>query len=428
MEYCLPNSETLAFIREHRSEDVRTLALKYAKADGVDLRMALMQIDGWQRARHKLPSWAEKEDVVYPPHLSMEQCSGEVTALYKQNLCSGEAMADLTGGFGVDFSFLSRRFKRAVYVERQENLCEIARHNFSAMGYDNVSVWCGEAEQFLDEIAKNGTLQPLDLIYIDPARRDDNGHKTYAISDCTPDVTVLLPQLLSLARRIVIKLSPMLDHNAAARALSHVTEIHILSAKNECKETLLVIDSDAESAPEEVRLMCVNDENVFQTVAFAGTPVPVIDDADLSVLLSAITSGVDIKLFVPNASVMKAGCFGALCQAYGLVALDVNTHLFVRKNAGLIAENAGSPDNICLSDFPGRQYSIRAVSTFNKKELRTALSGIDRACIATRNFPMQPEELRRKLRSTVSLKDGGDTYIIGTTILGKKTIVVTTQC
>ncbi len=403
---------TRHFIRLHRTVDVSSLALRRQGTEGVDMAVALTQIDGWQRARTKLPRLAALDDIIYPPHLSLEQCSGEAAAQYKQRFVApGSRMADLTGGFGIDFSFMAQGARQAVYVERQQLLCDIARHNLPLLGLPDAAVVCSEAEDFIAKTEASGTA--FDLIYIDPARRDTHGRKTYAIEDCTPDVARLMPRLLSIAPRVVVKLSPMLDHTAAMRSLRSVSEVHILSVKNECKETLLVVERQC-SMP---RLFCVNDENVFVTDAVPATAPPVADAALVSRLMHCREGEGSARLFVPNASVMKAGCFDALCRRYDIVALDRNTNL-------MTARPGDGRGTEAFASFPGRVYDIRCISTFNKRELKTALSGIERANISARNFPLSPDEVRKKLRSAVPLRDGGTTHIFATTILGKKLLIV----
>ena len=208
------SDKTEKFILEHRNDDVRQLALRRQNTEGVDMAYALQQIDGWQRAKTKLPTWAATSGIVFPPHISMEQCSSEATATYKQKLAKGAKMADLTGGFGVDFSYMSRNFSHATYVEQQEHLCQTAQHNFKVLGLNNTSVVCTDAETFLHSLNEK-----LDLIYLDPARRDSNGKKTYAITDCTPDVVRLMPTLLSKAKKIIIRMYDSYSFSANLSAI-----------------------------------------------------------------------------------------------------------------------------------------------------------------------------------------------------------------
>ncbi len=380
------------FIQAHANDDVRQLALKAHGIEGIDLPFVLDQIAGRQTAKRKLPSWAAVSGVIYPPHLSMEQCSSERTAQYKAEIISLltphsslHTLTDLTGGFGVDFSFMSRSFKHAVYVERQEKLCDIAKENFRLLGLDNAEVVCGDGEEYLRQMDK------ADVIYLDPARRDSNGAKTFAISDCTPDVVTLLPLLLQKATVVIVKLSPMLDWRKAIADIGeeYVREVHIVSVDNECKELLLLITSQQTAAPE---LFCVN----FTGDKMSTLKCPLTPSAPRVANVSLSSS--PLYLYEPNASIMKAGCFDVLLDKYeGVVKIAQNSHLFISE--------------ALVEDFPGRTFSIKATTSLNKKELRRALSGITSANITTRNFPLPVSDLRKRLK----LKDGGDTYIFATT-------------
>ena len=383
------NDATAEFIRAHADDDIRQLALKGTKNPDIDLPFALDQIAGRQTARRKLPSWAATDGIIYPPHLSMEQCSSEQTANYKAQLAgSGHRMADLTGGFGVDFSFMAQGFQEAVYVERQEHLCDIARHNFDILEL-KAEVVCCDSVEYLRQ------MPHVDLIYIDPARRDDHGQRTYGISDCTPDVVALRDLLLEKADRVIIKLSPMLDWRKAVQDLgeSYVHEVHIVSVQNECKELLLVLEEREER---EFSVHCVNDDSVF--IAH-----PLCPQTTLSPLTTSLSSQ---HLYEPNASIMKAGCFNDVANAFGVSALAPNSHLFVSDS--LVVE------------FPGRAFHIDAITTLNKRELRTTLAGVTQANITVRNFPLTVAQLRSRLK----LNEGGSTYIFATTLADKSHVLL----
>ena len=436
------NQATQDFIRQYQDDDVRQLAFLGSKYPEVNMPFALDQIRGRKMARVKLPRWASIDGIIYPPHISMEQCSSEATALYKAELaerllnqqkikicefttkdtvapkfaknegtCENQGkigFADLTGGFGVDFSYIAERLGvRAMYVERQEHLCEKAKENFLRLGLANAEVKNGDGIEVLH------TLEHLSLIFIDPARRDDAGNKVVSLKDCTPDVTILQEEMLSKADYVVIKLSPMLDWHRAISELSHVREVHIISVNNECKELLLVLsarnmgDMEASSADGEVkrtvnlRIYCINDAQSF-----------VCDESDMeasSVKIAPSTLEEMQYLYEPNASLMKAGCFGVLSGRYDARMLSKNSHLFVSREP--------------IAAFPGRSFRIIAVSSFNKKELKRHLSGITKANIATRNFPLSVAELRKRLK----LKDGGETYIFATTLSDESHVLVITN-
>lgn len=506
------NQATLDFIRQHQDDDVRQLAFLGSKYPEVDMPFALDQIRGRKMARVKLPRWASIDGIIYPPHISMEQCSSEQTALYKAELAArllslspsssenGEekekesenasnlhlsencefagkgavdsefakneatckkqqilteleenvneikeephegdfseetGFVDLTGGFGVDFSYIASRLGvKSMYVERQAHLCEVAKENFGRLGLKNAIVKNGDGIEVLHSFASKKeaaasdslgitedqsqsllkTNLGLKLIFIDPARRDDAGNKVVSLKDCTPDVTVLQEEMLSKADYVIIKLSPMLDWHRAVSELNCVQEVHIISVNNECKELLLVLSArnmdemEASSADREVkhagslRIYCVNDAQSF-----------VCDELDMeasSVKIAPSTLEEMQYLYEPNASLMKAGCFGVLSGRYDARMLSKNSHLFVSREP--------------IAVFPGRSFRIIAVSSFNKKELKRHLSGITKANIATRNFPLSVAELRKRLK----LKDGGETYIFATTLSDESHVLVITE-
>ena len=434
------NQATQDFICQHQDDDVRQLAFLGSKYPEVDMPFALDQIRGRKMARVKLPRWASLEGIIYPPHISMEQCSSESTALYKAELAArllglpassfGIEMkaeneiefVDLTGGFGVDFSYIAARLGvKSMYVERQAHLCEAAKENFERLGLKNAIVKNGDGIEVLhsflpkkdDAASTDDSLgitydQPLSLlktnlglkiIFIDPARRDDAGNKVVSLKDCTPDVTVLQEEMLSKADYVIIKLSPMLDWHRAISELSHVREVHIISVNNECKELLLVLS--VRNMGENLRIYCINDAQSF-----------VCEELDMEasqVKIAPSTLEGMLYLYEPNASLMKAGCFGVLSGRYDARMLSKNSHLFVSQ----------AP----IEAFPGRSFRIIAVSSFNKKELKRHLSGITKANIATRNFPLSVAELRKRLK----LKDGGETYIFATTLSDESHVLVITE-
>lgn len=491
------NQATLDFIRQHQDDDVRQLAFLGSKYPEVDMPFALDQIRGRKMARVKLPRWASIDGIIYPPHISMEQCSSEQTALYKAELAArmlglspsssengeekekesenasnlllseicefagkgtvdsefakneatckkqqilteseenvneikGEThggdfseetgFVDLTGGFGVDFSYIASRLGvKSMYVERQAHLCEAAKENFGRLGLKNAIVKNGDGIEVLHSFASKKeaaasdslgitedqsqsllkTNLGLKLIFIDPARRDDAGNKVVSLKDCTPDVTLLQEEMLLKADYVIIKLSPMLDWHRAVSELNCVQEVHIISVNNECKELLLVLSARNMG---NLRIYCVNDAQSF-----------VCDESDMetsSVKIAPSTLEEMQYLYEPNASLMKAGCFGVLSGRYDARMLSKNSHLFVSM----------AP----IEAFPGRSFRIIAISSFNKKELKRHLSGITKANIATRNFPLSVAELRKRLK----LKDGGETYIFATTLSDESHVLMITE-
>lgn len=426
---------TAEFIVAHRTDDPRQLALQASRFPDVDMPYALSQIQGWQAARRKLPSFAANQDIVYPPHLSMEQCSSEATALYKAEAVrrlldsfkgeedasdkGGEvSMTDLTGGFGVDFYFVSRHFSRAQYTERNAELCQVVEHNLKVLGADNASVVCGDAVEQLQ------TIDPQTLIFIDPARRDAHGARTFAISDCTPDVMELLPSLRRKARYVMIKLSPMLDwHKAVSDLHPLVTDVDIVAVDGECKELLLTLDMKRGDAHKDDNKQVASHDYVsvrcadLPSSSFAfrytsdgnyaiDTSQPT-DVASMSPLLSA--DHTPSYLYEPNASVMKAGCFRELELTFGARQISDNSHLFTSERL--------------IQGFPGRRFAVDTVTSFNKRQLKEALRNVTSANITVRNFPMTVAILRKKLK----LKDGGNTYIFATTTDGGEHVLLITH-
>lgn len=433
---------TAEFIVAHRTDDPRQLALQASRFPDVDMPYALSQIQGWQAARRKLPSFAANQDIVYPPHLSMEQCSSEATALYKAEAVRrlldsfkseedasgkgcGTSMTDLTGGFGVDFYFVSRHFSRAQYTERNAELCQVVEHNLKVLGADNATVVCGDAMEQLQ------TIDPQTLIFIDPARRDAHGARTFAISDCTPDVMELLPALRRKARYVMIKLSPMLDwHKAVSDLHPLVTDVDIVAVDGECKELLLTLDMKRGGAHKDdntqayghdyVSVRCADLPSSSFAFRYTSDGSYAIDvqhasqqdditpqSATQSSLLSA--DHTPSYLYEPNSSVMKAGCFRELELTFGARQISDNSHLFTSERL--------------ISGFPGRRFAVDAVTSFNKRQLKEALRDITNANITVRNFPMTVAILRKKLK----LKDGGDTYIFATTTAGGEHVLVITH-
>ena len=464
------NEATAAFIRMHRDDDVHQLALSGASFPAsssgsggeVDKAMALQQIAGWHAAHKKLPTWAATEGIVYPPHLNMEQCSSELTAKYKAQmgkpslnppkggLLDGEfadgewRLVDLTGGFGVDFYFMAQallspqrkvpqspsvsppsegfcRGGGALYVEQNPELCTIAEHNFRVLGLE-CSVVCGSAADVLHRISH------AVCIYLDPARRDQYGARTYSIEDCTPNVIELLPLLREKTDRIVLKLSPMLDWHKAVSDLGCVSEVHIVSVANECKELIIemrggyfeerVVRCEVRGTrcevrdynEDDIRLHCVNilPEGVTQHFSYLAPRTSHLDKEQKATPLRGRLEGTSFSLerlkgeptFLcePNSSIMKAGCFGEVAARYHVQMLAANSHLFVSAKD--------------IPDFPGRRFHIDRVSSLNKRELKENLAGVSHANIAVRNFPMGAADLRKRLR----LGDGGETYIFATTL------------
>ena len=387
------SSETQQFIREHQSDNVHTLALQAPKYPNIDMPTAITQIAGRQIAAEKIPSWKELESIWYPKHLSLEQCSSETTARYKANLLQGESLTDLTGGFGIDCSFIASGFQSVTYVERQEELCEIAAHNFPILNLNHITVRNEDGVTYLK------AMSPVDYIFLDPARRNEHGGKTVAISDCEPDVAELEELLLSKANRIMVKLSPMLDLSLALKDLRHTQEAHILSVNNECKELLLLLGQEV---PTEVPIHCVNiatkGERKEQHFVFTR-------EQELR-SECAYTDTLKNYLYEPNLSLLKAGAFRCIATAYPVEKLHPNSHLYT--------------SDILIADFPGRAFRIINQCSFNKKEIKSSLSDLKKANLTVRNFPATVAELRKR----INLPEGGDTYLFASTLNNGQKILI----
>lgn len=374
---------------------VHELALqrnKYKHLSDEEWRWFLQQVEGRERTADKLPSFAAIDDWWYPIRLSCEQCSSELTARYKASLVNGEKMVDLTAGYGVDTFFLSEAFEHADYVEQNEELCRIAEHNKGewrkAKGECVISVHNSTAEEFLASAGQ------YDLIYLDPARRDSHGGKVFRLEDCTPNVVKLLPTLLSQLTpegHLMFKLSPMLDVTQAVKELSAVSiqwSVYVVAVKNEVKEVLLIGDRRKDKRANVITAIDLSEPE--QTFVFTHEEER---EASLNAQLSTLN-----YIYEPNAAILKAGAYKLIAQRFGLHKLDVNTHLY-------------TSDHL-VPDFPGRIWQISDERTKGQK------GECWQANVLTRNYPLTPEQLKKKMR----LRDGGEDYLIGARVNGKPSL------
>lgn len=383
------------FIKQHRNENPLSLALKKTP-DGVDLQWCLRQIEGYNIAKKKLPEWAEKNNIWYPPKLSMEQCSSEATAKYKQAIAErlgNKALIDLTGGFGIDFSYMAKNMEAACYVEQQEVLCNIANHNFPIMGLQNTKISNTTCEEFWKQYIADATTAKTNrekcLIYLDPARRNDRGEKVFSISDCTPDVTLLQDSLLEHSAHIMLKLSPMLDIVQARRMLKDIAEIHVVSVKGECKELVFVMSKETDKQ----QYYCVNLDTNEET--FTSSLSATMELADIA-SPAEIAEGAII--FEPNASIMKAGVQNAFAKWYNLKKLHPMSNLFL--------------GNEPIENIPARQFIVERTSDFQKANRKSFMQDIRQANLTIRNFPSTVDDLKKRLK----IKDGGNIYLFATTL------------
>ena len=380
---------TRQFIEEHLHDDVRELALKYRNAE-VNMALALRQIEARQLLRKKVPSWSDNPDLLFPAHLSVEQCSSEATAQYKASLLHGDSFADLTGGLGVDCHFISQHFKTTDYVELNPDLCALAKNNFNVLGSKN-NVEDISAETYLNN------CKPVDCVFIDPARRDHYGRKTVSIADCTPNVIELQDLMLQKTKKVMVKLSPMLDISKALEELRHVSEVHVVAVANECKELLFILEQGFEESPV---FTCVNLQSEQPKVQFT-------QDEERNAAV-AFAKEVSQYLYEPNAAVMKGGCYKLLTQRFGIQKLHRNSHLY-------------TSDQL-VANFPGRIFTVDGWAPFNKKIKQTLLADVGKASIATRNFPLSVAELRKSLKIT----DGDKVFLFATTLSDGRFILLKT--
>lgn len=381
--------DTRQFIEEHLNDDVHELALKHSNAK-VDMALALRQIEARQLLRKKVPSWSANPELLFPSHLSIEQCSSEASANYKASLMKGESFADLTGGLGIDCYYISQNFQHSDYVEHNPELCALARHNYEVLGAKTMVVHNDSAEVFLNQ------CESLDCLFIDPARRDVHGRKVVSVSDCTPNVVDLQDLMLRKAKRVMVKLSPMLDISQALKELHYVKEIHIVAVENECKELLFILEPEFDGEPV---FTCVNLQTNQSSVQFTQEEEKV---ATLQLAKEPIR-----YLYEPNAALMKGGCFKLLSQRFDVQKLHRNSHLYTSEKL--------------IENFPGRIFEINDWAIYGKKA-KALLDGIDKASIAVRNFPMTVAELRKKLK----IGDGDKVFLFATTMSNERFIILKT--
>lgn len=398
------NEATQQFIRLHARDDVRALALHARPAPGVDLPAAIAQIAGRQTLSAKVPSWAATDGILCPPRLSLEQCSSEATARYKAAVVRNHPtprhhLADLTGGLGIDCSFLAPLFGHTDYVERQAGLCSLARHNFPRLGLTQIEVHEADASTYLAQ------MPPVDWIFLDPARRDGQGGKTVAIADCEPDAARLEPLLLEKAPYVLLKLSPMLDLTQALQELKQVREAHVVAVGNECKELLLVLERNARTDADTLPVTCVN---LSPKADAPAPPAFTFTRGEEKTSPCPLADVPRTYLYEPHAALLKGGAFRLLARRYAVLKLHPHSHLY-------------TSDEL-VANFPGRIFRIEDWCGFGKKELKALLGTEKRANLSVRNFPATVAELRKRLR----LAEGGNTYLFATTLSTSEKVLIRT--
>ncbi|AQG79066.1 THUMP-like domain-containing protein [Spirosoma montaniterrae] len=374
------------FIQQHLTDDVATLVLRGEAIPNIDLRRVAEQITARQKARGKLPAWYAQHDLIFPPALSVEQASSELTAHYKASLVSGELLVDLTGGMGVDAWAFAQRMGRVSYIEHRPDLADLAAYNLPRLGATNVDVHTGDGLTYVDGL----TGAAADWLYLDPHRRSEQGGRVVQLADCEPDVSRpgVLANLLAKANQLLLKTSPMIDIGATIGQLPGVEAVHVVAAAGEVKEIVFVVGKQSVSL-ETIQVNAVNlSENQTDTFSYNRG-----EEWQAEIILSDPQT----YLYEPNAAILKAGAFRLAGVRFGLQKLAPNSHLYT--SAELI------------SGFPGRVFQIEHVLKVDKKGLQYVLPTL-KANLTVRNFPQSVADLRRKL----NLREGGDVYIFATTL------------
>lgn len=374
----LSQPQVQQFIIDNEQSDVQKLVLRQNEILGVPSSWVAQQIQGRRKAKQKLPQWYNTPGILYPPSVNMEQCSSEVTAKYKQSLVGGHHAADLTGGFGVDAFFISKKFHLIEYVEPDESLLPLVRHNLSLLGAQNVSFHPQPAENFL---ANHSAI--YDLIYLDPSRRQSS-RKVFRFADCTPDLTKLKPKLLKRSSHLLIKASPLLDLKQSSRELGAIDQFIVLAAEGECKELLISLRRETGGEPT-IHAVDLDRE---------GEPTPFAFTWSQEKKASVDFSSPRAYLYEANPAIMKAGAFKLVGQRFGLSKLGPDTHLYTSGEK--------------ISSFPGRVFKVVEEVGLDRKLIERFAGGF--ANILTRNYPLSVEEIKKKS----GLAEGGTRYLIAT--------------
>lgn len=369
------DSEVQTYISNNLQADVSKIALLKSPFGEISSAELAGQIAAKKKSAHKLPSWFAREGIYYPPLLSIEQCSSEITAQYKAQLAKGSSLLDLTAGFGVDSLFFAKKMAQVYSCEINPELSAISAHNANVLGANNIEFLAIDGIDFL-----KSTTHQFDTIYLDPARRSQS-NKVFKLKDCTPDVTEHLEWLLTKAKRIVIKTAPLLDISAGLSELKNVSEIHIVSVRNECKELLWVIDQNFESEPQVICATLNDEQKIF---AF---PL-----SELSKPLAITNHRPSVYLYEPDVALLKSGAFGLIGERFGLQKLHQHSQLY--------------QSDQYLPEFPGRIFQIEAWLTLNELKKEKNLSGN----VVVRNFPEKPENLVKKYK----IRSSHDHFILFT--------------
>lgn len=371
------NPEIQKFIIENTGLDTSKLALKRNPFSQIDFKFLLNQIESRTKSRDKLPTWFNRENIIYPSKISIEQTSSEATAKYKSEIVSGKSLIDLTGGFGIDDYYFSKKIDTIVHCEINPELSEIVSNNFKQLNALNINCIEGDSLKTLEQLN-----QKFSWIYIDPSRRNDAKGKVFMLKDCLPNVPDLLEKYFVYSNNILIKTAPILDISAGLQELKNVKQIHIVAVNNEVKELLWVIEKEFIN---EIEIITINitkqNKKVFNFNMNSE---------------SEVNYGFPKKyLYEPNSAVMKSGGFNQVSVSFSLDKLNKNSHLYTSDN---------------LIDFPGRTFQIEKILSYSKKDMLENFTN-QKINITTRNFPDTVENIRKKWK----IKDGGNQYCFFTT-------------
>ncbi len=391
----LLSPEVQKYIKDHQHDDPFLLSLQGNRKVDFLWKEAIEQIHSLQKAKTKLPSWAATENIIWPAPVSVEQASSELTAQYKATLLQGNCIIDLSGGMGVDCTFFADYFKEVHYVESDPGLCQLADHNFQMLGKQNITLHNRTAEAFLNDLLNPAgpiSVTP-DVLYIDPSRRAGN-KKVFKIEDSSPNLYDILPKCKNIAKQIMVKLSPMVDLSLLVREFQP-SAIWVVAVKNEVKEVLCVMQQGNQ---QQVRICAVDSSSNSDTREFKFLYHRESEaESDFSFPLK--------YLYEPGASILKSGAFKLIGNHYGLKKLQQHTHLYT--------------SNEIIDDFPGRIFLVSREIKPDKKEITRAIPD-KKINVLTRNYPLTPTQLKTKF----GLTDGGDDYLIGTTLMdGKKVLL-----
>ncbi len=373
------------YINENLNIDVSKILFKGTNFSNASTQELVEQIQAKKKCKDKLPTWFNTKNIYYPNKLNIEQTSSEITANYKANLISGNSLIDLTGGFGVDSYYFSKKIPEIYHCEINESLSKIVKYNYEQLGIKNIKPIPENGLKYLKY-----TNKKFDWIYIDPSRRNDTKGKVFLLKDCLPNVPENLDLLFEKSNNILIKNSPILDIKNGINELKYVREIHIISTNNEVKELLYILEKNY-SKPIGIKTINItkNNSQLF--------------DFKIDTNTTSTYSLIKKYLYEPNASIMKSGGFNEVSSQLKIDKLHQNSHLYTSDK---------------LIDFPGRRFEVLHPIPFDKKQLKKLIPS-GKANITTRNFPLTVVQIRQKTK----LKDGGKNYLFFTTDLNNKHIV-----